>query len=93
MIHTFPFAPPLRSIADAVIVIFVVLTFGSITFFQASLSTSAVKRWTNLYAIVANGFYVNTLLNRMVMRTLIRRATANDNTLTILEVDDMAAVR
>lgn len=86
MIDTFPAAQPLRSVVDAVIVVVVVLTFASVTFFQASLSTRAVQRWAALYAIVSNGLYVNTFLNRMVMGLWARRGLASPTATTSLDV-------
>ena len=73
MIGTFPAAQPLRSMLDAVIVIVVVLAFAAVTYFQATLPTRAMERWSSLYAIVSNGFYVNTFLNRLVKAFAAKR--------------------
>ena len=75
MVGTFPAAQPLRSVLDAIIVSFVVLAFAAVTYFQATLPTRALERWSALYAIVSNGFYVNTFINRVV-KTLTSNRTA-----------------
>ena len=46
-----------------------VLGFAALTVFQSALPRHATEpRWQALYALVANGFYVNTLANRFVLR-------------------------
>ena len=60
-----PTAGPL----DYVIVIVSVASFGALTIFQSLLPKRASEpRWRALYAHVSNGFYVNTLANRAIVR-------------------------
>ncbi|MFL5333347.1 MAG: NADH-quinone oxidoreductase subunit L [Geminicoccaceae bacterium] len=59
----------LRGPVDLAIVVLVVLSFGALTVFQSLLARHAGEpRWQALYVHVANGFYVNTLTNRLVLR-------------------------
>ena len=52
-----------------VIVAVLVLSFAIVTFLQGIIPTQAgAPRWQALYAHVSNGFYVNTLANRFVLR-------------------------
>ena len=47
----------------------VVLSFGALTVFQSLLARHAAEpRWQALYVHLANGLYVNTLANRLVLR-------------------------
>lgn len=69
---SFPAPQPLRGTLDAAIVIAVVLAFSAVTFFQATLSTGVSSRWMALYTLVSNGFYVNTIVNRIVLRSSTR---------------------
>ncbi len=66
MFDTFPLARAARGPLDLAIVGFVVVAFAAITFFQSVLPTVTSTRWHAPYALVANGFYVNTLLNRIL---------------------------
>lgn len=59
----------LRGPLDLVIVTMVVLAFAAVTVFQSVLpGKSAAPRWQALYFHLANGLYVNTLANRLVLR-------------------------
>ena len=64
--------PPTRALQgplDLFIVVGVVLSFGALTMFQSLLPARAdTPRWQAFYAHVSNGFYVNTLANRWVLR-------------------------
>jgi NAD(P)H-quinone oxidoreductase subunit 5 len=64
--------PPVAAIRgplDLFIVALVVLSFSALTFFQSMLpSLAGTPKWQALYAHVSNGFYVNTLANRMALR-------------------------
>ncbi len=64
--------PPVAAIRgplDIFIVGLVVLSFAALTFFQSMLpSLAGTPKWQALYAHVSNGFYVNTLANRMALR-------------------------
>jgi len=64
--------PPVAAIRgplDIFIVALVVLSFAALTFFQSMLPSLAVTpKWEALYAHVSNGFYVNTLANRLALR-------------------------
>lgn len=54
---------------DLAIVVGVVLSFGALTVCQSLLPRQAGKpKWQALYAHISNGFYVNTLANRWVLR-------------------------
>jgi NAD(P)H-quinone oxidoreductase subunit 5 len=60
---------PLRGPLDTTIIIGVILAFAALTVFQSRLARkSSAPQWQGLYAHVANGFYVNTLANRGVVR-------------------------
>ena len=59
----------LRGPLDLAIVVLVVLSFGALTVFQNWLARHAGEpRWQGLYVHLANGLYVNTLANRLVLR-------------------------
>jgi NAD(P)H-quinone oxidoreductase subunit 5 len=59
----------LRGPLDLAIVVLVVLSFGALTVFQNWLARHAGEpRWRGLYVHLANGLYVNTLANRLVLR-------------------------
>jgi NAD(P)H-quinone oxidoreductase subunit 5 len=64
-----PPAQALRGPVDLAIVVLVVLSFGALTVFQSLLARHAAEpRWQALYVHLANGLYVNTLANRLVLR-------------------------
>lgn len=59
----------LRGPLDFVIVAVVVLSFGTVTILQTILpSRMREPRWQALYTHLANGLYVNTIANRLVIR-------------------------
>jgi NAD(P)H-quinone oxidoreductase subunit 5 len=59
----------LRGPLDLVIIALVVLTFATVTVFQSVLPGKAdAPRWQAIYVHLANGLYVNTLANRLVLR-------------------------
>ncbi|WP_291863744.1 NADH-quinone oxidoreductase subunit L [Bradyrhizobium sp.] len=59
----------LRGPLDLAIVALVVLAFAAVTVFQSLLPGRVVTpRWQALYVHLANGLYVNTLANRLVLR-------------------------
>jgi NAD(P)H-quinone oxidoreductase subunit 5 len=59
----------LRGPLDFVIVALVVLAFAAVTVLQSLLPGKAAEpRWQALYIHLANGLYVNTLANRLVLR-------------------------
>ncbi len=64
--------PPVQALRgpfDLAITLLVVLTFAAITVLQSLLpGKSAGPAWQALYVHVANGFYVNTLANRLLLR-------------------------
>lgn len=67
--HALPPVLALRGPFDLAIIAGVVLGFAAITVFQNRLSGhAAASRWQAWYAHVSNGFYVNTLANRWVLR-------------------------
>jgi NAD(P)H-quinone oxidoreductase subunit 5 len=59
----------LRGPLDLVIVALVVLAFAAVTVFQSVLPGKAdAPRWQAIYVHLANGLYVNTFANRLVLR-------------------------
>ena len=59
----------LRGPLDLVIVAAVVMSFAAVTMLQSLLARKAdAPRWQALYVHLANGLYVNTFANRMVLR-------------------------
>jgi NAD(P)H-quinone oxidoreductase subunit 5 len=51
------------------VIILVMLSFAMVTFLQGLVPTRpGAPKWQALYAHVANGFYLNTLANRLVLR-------------------------
>ena len=64
--------PPPRALAsdlELALVLLVVASFAALTLLQARLpGPAADPRWLALHAHAANGFYVNTLANRLVIR-------------------------
>ena len=64
--------PPVQALRgpfDLFIVALVVFAFAAVTVFQSVLpGKSAAPRWQALYVHLANGLYVNTLANRLVLR-------------------------
>ena len=59
----------LRGPLDLAIIALVVLSFGALTLFQNMLARQTREpRWQALHAHFANGLYVNTLANRLVLR-------------------------
>lgn len=59
----------LRGPLDLVIVAAVVMSFAAVTMLQSLLARQAdAPRWQALYVHLANGLYVNTFANRLVLR-------------------------
>ncbi len=64
-----PATQALRGPVDLAIVIAIIASFAVVTMLQSLLSRHATTpKWQALYAHVSNGFYVNTLANRWVLR-------------------------
>ena len=64
-----PAVAPVRGLATLVAVLVVVAAFAAVTVLQGSLArSSGSPRWQALHVHVANGFYVNTLANRLVLK-------------------------
>jgi len=64
-----PTTDALRNPFGIGVVVFVVLSFAVVTFLQGLVpSESGTIRWQAFYAHVSNGFYVNTIANRLVLR-------------------------
>jgi NAD(P)H-quinone oxidoreductase subunit 5 len=64
-----PPSPAARGALDIGIVSAVILSFATMIFLQGLVPRHAGEpRWQALYAHVANGFYVNTIANRLVLR-------------------------
>lgn len=59
----------LRGPLDLVIVAVVIVSFGAVTWFQNLMPyRAATPRWQALYVHLANGLYVNTIANRLIVR-------------------------
>jgi NAD(P)H-quinone oxidoreductase subunit 5 len=68
MAGTLPTTQALRGPVGIAIVTLVVLSFAAVVFFQGIIPRRAGEpKWQALYAHVANGFYINTLANRLVI--------------------------
>jgi NAD(P)H-quinone oxidoreductase subunit 5 len=66
---TVPANAPARGLATLVAVLMVVAAFAAVTVLQSTLARSGGSpRWQALHVHVANGFYVNTIANRLVLR-------------------------
>jgi NAD(P)H-quinone oxidoreductase subunit 5 len=64
-----PPSPAARGALDIGIVSAVILSFATMIFLQGLVPRHArAPKWQALYAHVANGFYVNTIANRLVLR-------------------------
>jgi NAD(P)H-quinone oxidoreductase subunit 5 len=64
-----PANAPARGAVTLIAVLGVVAAFAAVTVFQGSLARSGgTPRWQALHVHVANGFYVNTIANRLVLR-------------------------
>lgn len=69
LMHALPPAQQLRDPLDFVIIVMVITAFAAVTVFQTILPRrSSATRWKALYIHVANGLYVNTVANRLVLR-------------------------
>lgn len=69
LVGALPPVQALRGPLDLAIVGLVVLAFAAVTVFQSLLPGKAGEpRWQALYVHLANGLYVNTLANRLVLR-------------------------
>ena len=69
MAGSLPQTAPLRGQFELAIVLLVIVSFGALTLFQGLLPhRMAASRWQGFYALVSNGFYVNTLANRWVLK-------------------------
>jgi NAD(P)H-quinone oxidoreductase subunit 5 len=67
--HTLPRMQAVRGPFEFAIAAIVVVSFAVVTFLQGLVPRqSGAPRWQALYAHVSNGFYVNTLANRLVLR-------------------------
>ena len=63
------------------IVSIVVVSFAVVTFLQGLVpGDGGTPRWQTLYALVSNGFYVNTFANRLVLRLWPPHVTASPAT-------------
>ncbi|MFN5412550.1 NADH-quinone oxidoreductase subunit L [Bradyrhizobium sp.] len=63
-----PKTEALRGPLGIAIVSLIVLSFATVTFLQGMVPKHATEpRWQALYVHVANGFYVNTITNRLVL--------------------------
>jgi NAD(P)H-quinone oxidoreductase subunit 5 len=64
-----PANAPVRGLATLIAVLLVVAAFAAVTVLQSTLArASGTPRWQALHVHVANGFYINTIANRLVLR-------------------------
>ncbi|MHB2169326.1 NADH-quinone oxidoreductase subunit L [Alsobacter sp. R-9] len=64
-----PATAPLEGPLDLVIAVLAIVAFAALTVFQSQMARHAGEpRWQRLYAHLANGFYVNTIANRWVLK-------------------------
>jgi NAD(P)H-quinone oxidoreductase subunit 5 len=69
MAGTMPATQALRGPFALAAIVLVVASFALVTFLQGLVpSRQGAPRWQALYAHVANGLYLNTLANRLVLR-------------------------
>jgi NAD(P)H-quinone oxidoreductase subunit 5 len=69
MAPTLPQTQALRGPFALSVIVLVVLSFALVTFLQGLVQRRpGAPRWQALYAHVANGLYLNTLANRLVLR-------------------------
>ncbi len=69
MADTLPSTQAIRGPIGIAAVTLVVLSFAAVVFLQSVIARRAREpKWQALYAHVANGFYVNTLANRLVIQ-------------------------
>ena len=69
MAGTLPTTQALRGPLGVAIVTLVVLSFATVVFLQGVIPRRASEpKWQALYAHIANGLYVNTLANRLVIQ-------------------------
>jgi len=75
MAGTLPSTQAVRGPMDVASITLIVLLFAAIVYLQGVVPRHAREtRWQALYAHVANGLYVNTLANRLVIEFWPRRA-------------------
>jgi len=66
---TVPATQRLRGPVDLAILLYTLVSFSAVTFFQSVIPRQAKRpRWQALYAHMSNGLYVNTLANRWLLK-------------------------
>jgi NAD(P)H-quinone oxidoreductase subunit 5 len=66
---TVPATQRLRGPVDLAILVYTIVAFSSVTFFQSVVPRQAKRpQWQALYAHLSNGLYVNTLTNRWLLK-------------------------
>jgi NAD(P)H-quinone oxidoreductase subunit 5 len=69
MAGTLPATQALRGPFALAVISFVVLSFAAVTFLLGIVpARPGAPKWQQLYAHIANGLYLNTLANRLVLR-------------------------
>jgi NAD(P)H-quinone oxidoreductase subunit 5 len=69
LVGTVPATQRLRGPVDLAILVYTIVSFSSVTFFQSVVPRQAKRpRWQALYAHLSNGLYVNTLANRWLLK-------------------------
>lgn len=69
LVGSLPPTQALRGPLDGTVAIGIVVAFAALTLFQSLLSWgSGPSSWQSLYAHVSNGFYLNTIANRWILR-------------------------
>jgi NAD(P)H-quinone oxidoreductase subunit 5 len=70
-----PHVAALRDPLGISVVVVVIGSFAAVTFLQGIVPVRAVRpRWEALYAHLSNGLYVNTFINRVIVRAWPRRS-------------------
>ena len=66
---TVPATQRLRGPVDLAILVYTIVSFSSVTFFQSVVPRQGQRpQWQALYAHLSNGLYVNTLANRWLLK-------------------------
>jgi NAD(P)H-quinone oxidoreductase subunit 5 len=69
LVGTVPATQRLRGPVDLAILVYTIVAFSSVTFFQSVVPRQAKRpQWQALYAHLSNGLYVNTLANRWLLK-------------------------
>jgi NAD(P)H-quinone oxidoreductase subunit 5 len=77
-VASLPSATGLHGAEDLAIVLMVIVSFGAVTLFQSVMARHATSPfWQAIYVHLSQGFYLNALANRAMLRLWPRRAVAS----------------